>query len=156
MKITLPTTSFVFTPSTNTVSFTNMAGAFKPECLLAVINTSTGKLVYAAASSPAFGGNFSTVTFPNDTLTYFSSNAGQLSSDILQVLYDDQTFTQPVSGTVAVSGDVNGDSYTHDANGVKILSTPDAITGNDGLNVHELSSAYGGQIGSPMPLPYNN
>jgi hypothetical protein len=39
---------------------------------------------------------------------------------------------------------------------VKILSTPDAITGNDGLNVHELSSAYGGQIGSPMPLPYNN
>ena len=157
MKITLLSTQYTFTPSLNQVSFANMAGAFKPECLLAVINTTTGKLVYAAASQPSgYGGTFSTTTYPNDTLTYASSNAGQSASDILEILFDDQFFTQPVSGTVAVSGDVNGDSYTHDANGVKILSTPDPITGNDGLNVHELSSAYGGQIGSPMPLPYNN
>jgi hypothetical protein len=157
MKITLLSTQYTFTPSLNQISFANMAGAFKPECLLAVINTTTGKLVYAAASQPSgYGGTFSTTTYPNDTLTYASSNAGQSASDILEILFDDQFFTQPVSGTVAVSGDVNGDSYTHDANGVKILSTPDPITGNDGLNVHELSSAYGGQIGSPMPLPYNN
>jgi len=177
MKITLQATQFVFTPSTNKVSFAPMVGTFKPECLLAVINTTTGKLVYSAASQPAgFGGTFSTTTYSNDTLTYFSSNAGQSASDILQVLYDDQTFIQPISGTTSsyildsVTGnsmggvaDPSGGGYklkttssTLAADGTPILSTVDPMTGGDGLNMHLQSSSYGGQIGNPIPLPNNN
>jgi hypothetical protein len=176
MKITLQAAQFVFTPTTNTVSFANMAGAFKPECLLAVINTTTGKLVYSAASQPSgFGGTFSTTTYLNDTLTYASSNTGQSASDILQVLYDDQTFTQPVSGTIAsytydgngnivgsIQDPVSGDyklltaSTTYAADGTPILSTVDPMTGGDGLNFHLQSSSYGGQIGNPIPIPNNN
>jgi hypothetical protein len=176
MKITLQAAQFVFTPSTNTVSFATMLGAFKPECLLAVINTTTGKLVYSAASQPAgFGGTFSTNIYPNDTLTYLSSNAGQSASDILQVLYDDQTFTQPVTGIIAaythdgngnvigsVQDPVSGDyklltgSNTYAADGTPILSTVDPMTGGDGLNMHLQSSSYGGQVGNPIPVPNNN
>jgi hypothetical protein len=176
MKITLQAAQFVFTPTTNTVSFANMAGAFKPECLLAVINTTTGKLVYSAASQPSgFGGTFSTTTYLNDTLTYASSNTGQSASDILQVLYDDQTFTQPVSGTLtsytydgngnivgSIQDPVSGDyklltaSNTYAADGTAILSTVDPMTGGDGLNMHLQSSSYGGQIGNAIPLPNNN
>jgi len=176
MKITLELTQFVFTPSTNTVSFVPMSGAFKPERLLAVINTTTGKLVYSAASQPAgFGGTFSTTTFPNDTLTYFSSNAGQSASDILQVLYDSETQPQIVSGNVSsyilesggntiggVADPASGDyklltaSNTYAADGTPILSTVDPMTGGDGLNMHLQSSSYGGQIGNPIPLPNNN
>jgi hypothetical protein len=176
MKITLDPPQFVFTPSTNTVSFSNMGGAFKPERLLAVINTTTGKLVYSAASQPAgFGGTFSTVTFTNDTLTYFSSNAGQSASDILQVLYDSDTQAQIVSGTItsytydgngniigSVQDPASGDyklltaSTTYAADGTPILSTVDPMTGGDGLNMHLQSSSYGGQVGNPIPLPNNN
>ncbi len=176
MKITLDPIQFVFTPSTNTVSFVPMSGAFKPERLLAVINTTTGKLVYSAASQPAgFGGTFSTTTFPNDTLTYFSSNAGQSASDILQVLYDSETQPQIVSGNVSsyilesggntiggVQDAASGDyklltaSNTYAADGTPILSTVDPMTGGDGLNIHLQSSSYGGQVGNPIPVPNNN
>jgi hypothetical protein len=176
MKITLDPVQFVFTPSTNRVSFVPMSGAFKPERLLAVINTTTGKLVYSAASQPAgFGGTFSTTTFPNDTLTYFSSHAGQSASDILQVLYDSETQPQIVSGNVSsyilesggntiggVADPASGDyklltaSTTYAADGTPILSTVDPMTGGDGLNMHLQSSSYGGQIGNPIPLPNNN
>jgi hypothetical protein len=59
MKITLDQLQFTFTPTSNLISFDNMLGAFEPERLLAVINTTTGKLVYASASQPSgFGGTF--------------------------------------------------------------------------------------------------
>jgi hypothetical protein len=162
MKITLPAANFTFTPSTNKISFAPMGGAFEPARLLAVVNITSGKLIYAVASQQSgYGGTFSQTTYPNDTLTYASSNAGQNSTDILEVLYDDANAVQTVGGTVNVSGtvDVTGsdvDSYTRDGNGVKILSTVSALTAEDGLNVNVLNSSFGGEIGSAMPLPFNN
>jgi hypothetical protein len=174
MKITLPATDFVFTPSTNTIDFSPMLGAFKPERLLAVINTTTGKLVYAAASQAAgYGGTFSTTTYANDTLTYASSNVGQASGDIIEVLYDSELTSQLVSGVVKVQ-DANGlnigsapDPLTGDnrlftqssvqaGDGTPILSTYDPLSGEDGLNVNLLNSSFGGQVGSALPIPNNN
>jgi hypothetical protein len=171
MKITLNPGQFVFTPSTNTISFSNMSGLFSPERLLAVINTTTGKLMYASASYAAgYGGTFSTSIYINDTLTYASSNAGQGASDILQCLYDDQYYSQQISGTIttfandyegngigSVNDPVDGNfrlktaSTTYASDGTPILSTVDPISGGDGLNVHLQSSAYGGELGQPLP-----
>jgi hypothetical protein len=176
MKITLDPTQFVFTPSLNRISFANMSGAFKPERLLAVTNVTTGKLIYAVASQPAgFGGTFSTGTFPNDRLTYASSNAGQSPTDIIECLYDSETQPQIVSGNVSsytfdgngniigsVQDPVSGNyklltaSNTYAADGTPILSTVDPMTGGDGLNFHLQSSSYGGQVGNPIPIPNNN
>ena len=89
MKITLDSALFTFTPASNLVDFDNMAGTFKPERLLAVINTTTGKVIYSAASEPSgYNGSFSNGVFTNSQLTYVSSNVGQSPSDILQCLYD--------------------------------------------------------------------
>jgi hypothetical protein len=141
MKITLQAAQFTFTPGSNVVDFSPMLGAFKPERLLAVINTTTGKLVYSAASQPSgFGGTFSTTTYTNDTLTYSSSNTGQSGSDILQVLYDSETASQNISAS----------------DGTQVLTTVDPMTGGDGLNMHLQSSSYGGQLGNPIPIPNNN
>ncbi len=118
-----------------------MLGAFQPERLLAVINTTSGKLVYAASSQVAgYGGTFSTGTYTNDTLTYQSSNAGQTSSDILQILYDSETASQNISAS----------------DGTQVLTTTDAMSLQEGLNVNLLNSSFGGQLGNPIPLPNNN
>ena len=177
MKITLDPAQFVFTPSLNKISFSNMGGDFKPYRLLAVTNVTTGKLVYSVAGQPnGYNGTFSTTTFPNDTLTYVSSNAGQSASDIIEVLYDSDTQSQLVSGTTssyildsvtssAMGGvaDPSGGGYklktvssTLAADGTEILSTVDPMTGGDGLNIHLQSSSYGGQLGNPIPVPNNN
>jgi hypothetical protein len=176
MKITLEPTQFVFTPSLNKIDFSNMIGAFKPYRLLAVTNVTTGKLIYSVASQPAgYNGSFSTTIYPDDTLTYVSSNAGQSASDIIEVLYDSDTQPQLISGTTSsyiletggntIGGvaDPSGGGYklktassTLAADGTPILSTVDPMTGGDGLNMHLQSSSYGGQIGNPIPLPNNN
>ena len=174
MKITLPATDFVFTPSTNTIDFSPMLGSFLPYRLLAVTNITTGKLIYAVASSSAgFSGSFSTTTYTNDTLTYVSSNAGQSASDIIEVLYDSELTPQLVAGVVKVQ-DGNGlnigsapDPLTGDnrlftqssvqaGDGTPILSTYDTQSGEDGLNVNLLNSSFGGQLGSALPIPNNN
>jgi len=161
MKIILPSTAYVFNPGSNQITFTTFGAQWKSERLYAVINITTGKLVYAVASQPAgFGGTFSTVTFINDRLTYSSSNAGQSSSDVLQVIYDDPAANQNVIVTSIPNVTVNPVTVTEspvvDANGVPILSTVDPMTGGDGLNMHLQSSSYGGQLGSPIPIPNNN
>lgn len=162
MKITLQPTQFIFTPSLNKIDFSNMLGTFKPERLLAVINVTQGKVMYATGSAAqGLGGTFSNTVYTNDTLTYASSNAGQLASDILEVLYDSEIEPQIVSGTITVNQplDVSAADVPvrlSDANGVDILSSVDPITGEDGLNVNLLTSSFGGEIGSAMPLPFNN
>ena len=141
MKITLQPTQFTFSPGSNVVDFSPMVGAFQPERLLAVINTTTGKLVYAAASDVAgYGGTFTTSSYTNDTLVYDSSNAGQNPSDILQVLYDSETVPQNISAS----------------DGTQVLTTTDAMSLQEGLNVNLLNSSFGGQLGNPIPLPNNN
>lgn len=163
MKIILSSTQFVFTPTSNLVSFDAMNGAFKPERLLAIINTTTGKIIYSTAgTNSGLGGVFSSGTFTNSQLTYASSNAGQSASDILEIFYEDENSSQLVSGTITVSPqplDVSAvpvEVKTLAADGTQILSTVDPISGGDGLNVHVQSSAYGGTIGNPIPLPNNN
>lgn len=155
MKRILNISEYVFTPSSNQVRFTSPA--FKPERLLAVIDTTTGKLVFSSAGQTSgFGGTFSTVFNPFDTLTYNSSNVGQDASDVLQIIYDDPAAVQPVSGTVGITGSVNAvvaEAPVYAADGTPILSTYDALTGEDGLNTHQLSSAYGGQVNNPLPMP---
>jgi hypothetical protein len=171
MKITLEQTQFSFNPALNLVSFDNMTGIFKPERLLAVINTNTGKLIYSAASQPSgFGGTFANGVYANSQLTYASSNSGQSPSDILQCLYDDNNAQQQISGAVttyvsdangnpigSVSDPISGDyklltaSNTYAGDGTPILSTVDPVTGNDGLNTHLQSSTFGGQLGNPLP-----
>jgi len=162
MKIILPSTNYTFTPSLNRVSFSPMSGNFDPAKLLGIVNVTTGKIIFATGSQPSgLGGTFSTVTFTNDTLTYSSSNVGQNSTDILQVIYEDPTATQTVGGSVSISGqplDVSAASVPvklSDGNGVKVLSTVDTITGEDGLNVNLLNSSFGGTVGAAMPLPFN-
>jgi len=140
-----------------------MGGGFKKENLYAVINITTGKLVYAVASvTSGYGGSFS-----GNLLTYTSSNVGQLASDTLQVIYDDETFTQNITGSVTiqdpatVQGNV-GAAHTvptsiHDGSGTyPILSTPDPLTLREGLDINLQSASVQGLLNNPLPLPYQN
>ena len=140
-----------------------MGGAFKRQNLYAVINITTGKLVYAVASvSSGFGG-----TFAGTVLTYSSSNVGQLASDTLQVIYDDETFTQNITGSVTIQDPANVQgpngsanavaSAIHDGSGTfPILSTPDPLTLREGLDIHVQSASVQGLLNNPLPLPYQN
>jgi hypothetical protein len=170
MKITLEPTQFVFNPTAKTVNFDNMGGAFKPERLLAVINTSTGLIIYSAASSPSYSGTFSNGVYTKSVLTYTSTNVGQSASDIIQVLYDSETAAQTVVGnissyilesggnTVGGVADPSGGGYklktasnTYAADGTPILSTVDPVTGGDALNVSLQASNFAGQLNQPLP-----
>jgi len=140
-----------------------MGGGFKKENLYAVINITTGKLVYAVASvSSGFGG-----TFAGNILTYSSSNAGQLASDTLQVIYDDETAVQNITGTVSIQDPANvtgtlGAAHAvpaaiHDGSGTyQILSTPDPVTLREGLDINVQSASVQGLLNNPLPLPYQN
>ena len=179
MKITLTSAQYTFTPASNQIIFL-FGGSFKPENLYAVINTTTGKLVYAAASVTAgYGGTFSTTTFTNDTLIYNSSNAGQSPTDLLQCIYDDAGAIQNVNASGQISANtysgygetipgiydnaigeyrlaVDALTKTSAADGTPIYATYDPQSGEDGLNVNLLNSSFGGQVGSAMPIPNNN
>lgn len=162
MKRVLPTGLYTFNPTVNQINFTPFAG-FDPKCLYAVIDVTTGKLIYSTASSGAgFGGSFA-----GPVLTYASSNAGQLATDVLQVIYDDEYATQVVSGSVSVSGTsaVTGTvgssgsvaTAVHDGSGTfPILSSADPISGRDGLDINVLSSSFGGKINNPLPIPFQD
>jgi len=140
-----------------------MGGGFKKENLYAVINITTGKLVYAVASvSSGFGG-----TFAGNILTYTSSNAGQLNTDTLQVIYDDETAVQNITGTVSIQDPANVTgtlgaahaipSAIHDGSGTfQILSTPDPVTLREGLDINVQSASVQGLLNNPLPLPYQN
>lgn len=163
MKRVLPTSNFTFTPSLNRVDFTPMGAGFKKENLYAIINITTGKLIYAVASvSSGFGGSFA-----GYILTYSSSNIGQLASDTLQVIYDDETAVQNITGSVTIQDPANvrgtvgtSDaiaSAVHDGSGTyPILSSVDPVTGRDGLDINILTSSYGGELNNPLPIPFQN
>jgi hypothetical protein len=169
MKIILPASNYTYTPSLNRVDFSPMGASFDSKRLLAIINIKTGKTIYATGSSDAGLGG----TFSGSLLTYASSNAGQLASDPIQVFYDDELAIQQVSGTVSIAGTVVVDepvtiegsvgssksvpSAIYDGSGTfPILSTPDPLTGREGLDINLQSSSYGGLLNNPLPLPYQN
>ena len=169
MKRILNPSEFTYTPSTNQINFSGVSG-FAARNLLAVISITTEKLIYSVASGPSgYGGSFA-----GSVLTYDSSNAGQNVSDILQIIYDDPAGIQNVSATGTVSSqvfDYNGNgitgiqdpatseyflavdskSRTNAGDGTPILSTVDPNGGGDGLNTHLQSSAFGGELGQPLP-----
>jgi hypothetical protein len=90
-------TNCTFDPINNQIDFANTAN-FQPGRLYAVINITTGKLIYSAASEDlGFGGSFS-----GDVLTYDSSNAGQSISDDLMIIYDDPSAVQEIAGSVTI------------------------------------------------------
>jgi hypothetical protein len=90
-------TSYTFDPANNQIDFSPM-GNFNSGRLYAVIDVTTGKLIYSvAAAAQGFGGSFS-----GDILTYASSNAGQSVSDSLMAIYDDPSAVQIISGNVAL------------------------------------------------------
>lgn len=163
MKTVLPISNFTFTPSLNQVNFSPMGGAFKRQNLYAVINITTGKLIYAVASvTSGFGG-----TFAGNILTYASSNAGQLNTDVLQVIYDDENAVQIIAGSVTIQDPANVKgvvgtasavaSAIHDGSGtLPILSTPDPLTLREGLDIHVQSASVQGLLNNPLPLPYQN
>jgi hypothetical protein len=163
MKIILPPANYTYTPSLNRVDFSVMGAGFDSNRLLAIINIKTGSTIYATGSAAAGLGG----TFVGNILTYASSNAGQLSTDPLQIFYEDAAAVQPVSGTINVSGPVEVVGTTgaadalisaiYDGSGTfPILSTPDALSGRDGLDINLQSSSYGGLLNNPLPLPYQN
>ena len=168
MKIILNSGQYSFNPSLNRVTFDAMGGAFKPERLLAIINTTTGKVVFTTGGTNAgLSGTFTNGTFTNSILTYTSSNAGQSASDILEIFYDDENFIQPVSGTVSVTQPVQVEGLTgtgsavasaiYDGSGTfPILSSIDPISSRDGLDINLLSSSYGGKLNNPLPAPYGD
>jgi hypothetical protein len=163
MKIILAASSYTFTPATNQVNFTPMGVTFDPKNLLAILNVTTGKTIFATGSADAgLGGSFA-----GNILTYASSNAGQNASDILQVFYDDPAALQQVAGTVSVTQPVVVEgavgaavavaSAIHDGSGTfPILSTPDPISGRDGLDINLQSSSFAGKLNNPLPLPYQD
>ena len=156
MKRILPAGYFSFTPSLNQIDFTAL-GYFTASNLLAVIDVTTGKLVYSTAGSTSgYGGSFS-----GAILTYTSSNAGQSPTDILQVIYDDpyyaQNITGSITGTVVIDPSTNVKSRVYDGTGgYPILSTTDPVTGREGLDMNLQSSSFGGQIGSVLNTPYQD
>jgi hypothetical protein len=90
-------TSYTFDPANNQIDFSPM-GNFNSGRLYAVIDVTTGKLIYSvAADAQGYGGSF-----VGDILTYDSSNAGQSISDSLMAIYDDPSAVQQVAGTVSV------------------------------------------------------
>lgn len=180
MKKVLSSGNYTFLPGTNEIRFSGFA--FNPSNLYAVINITTGKLIYSVASDAAgYGGNFTTTVSLNDTLIYDSSNVGQSPSDLLQVIYDDPAAVQdvtvtntvttnsqtqdaggnpiystndPVSGVAGLN--VSSTSRTFDAYGIPIGSTPDMASFRDGLDVNLLNSSFGGQVGQVLPPPFTD
>jgi hypothetical protein len=61
MKIILTSANYNFNPSAQLVDFDQMLGLFNPQRLLAIVNVTTGGLVYSTAADAAgFGGVFTT------------------------------------------------------------------------------------------------
>jgi hypothetical protein len=93
MKIILPPSNYNFNPAFQIVDFDPMLGVFDPQRLLAIVNVTTGGLVYSTASNAAgYGGVFSGGTYPNSILTFNTSAGAMTPTDILQVFYDDASY----------------------------------------------------------------
>ena len=150
MKTILESSNYTFIPSSNQVDFGTMS-TFNQSKLLAIINVTTGKLVYSTSGTDSgFGGSFS-----GNVLTYASSNAGQNTSDILQVIYEDPTASQVVVGSYGSEATLK--SALHDGSGTyPILSTPDPVTLRDGLDINIQSASVMGLLNNPLPMPYSN
>jgi len=105
MKIILTSANYNFNPSAQLVDFDQMLGLFNPQRLLAIVNVTTGGLVYSTAADAAgFGGVFTNGFYTNSLLTFDTPGTGMSSSDILQVFYDDPNYITPTSTDITKYG----------------------------------------------------
>jgi len=101
MKITMPLGNWSFNPGIPTAGFIDFTyPGFVQENLYAVINTSQpgNPIIFSTSGGAALGGVFTggTKLYPN----YDTSSMSP--SDNLQVIYDDPTFAQTITGSVTV------------------------------------------------------
>jgi hypothetical protein len=75
------TTAVTFTAAAKTVDFSGWA-SFDSRRLLAVVNVTVGKVLYAPGSTAYTG------TFAGSVLTFTTSNAGMANGDVLSIDYD--------------------------------------------------------------------
>lgn len=102
MKLTMPLGNWSFNPGIPTAGFIDFTyPGFVQENLYAVINTSQpgNPIIFSTSGGAALGGVFTggTKLYPN----YDTSSMSP--SDNLQVIYDDLTYPQNVSGTIDVN-----------------------------------------------------
>lgn len=133
MKKIVHPSYFVFDPSNNRIDFTNFP-SFNFTYLYAIINVTTGQLIYATSGQSAgLQGSYSS-PFLNLTFDATSMNP----ADELQIIYN--LPAQPIA-----DADENG-----------IMSTIDIDSGERGLNFNLLNSSFGGRINEPMSTPHED
>lgn len=101
MKITMPSGSWTFTPGvpgTGQIDFSYPG--FVQENLYAVINTSASgnPIIFSTSGGASLGGTFVSGTILRPNFDTSSMGAG----DALQVIYDDASFIQDVTGSITV------------------------------------------------------
>ena len=92
--------SYTFTPGASGVGTVNLSGIanFNIKFLVAVINQTRGIPIYATGSTDTRYTALSGITQNGATLTLFADTTGHNSSDVLQVIYEDQAGS-PISDT---------------------------------------------------------
>jgi hypothetical protein len=91
--------AYTFTPGASGAGTVNLSGipAFNLRFLVAIINKTRGVTIYATGNSET---RYTLVS--GTTITLFADTTGQLSTDVLDVIYEDQTGA-PISDTAAQS-----------------------------------------------------
>lgn len=85
--------TYTFTPGASGVGTVNLSGiaGFNIKFLVAVINQTRGVTIYATGDAATRYTALSGITLSGATLTLFADTTGHSSSDVLQVIYEDQT-----------------------------------------------------------------
>ncbi|HNC40286.1 MAG TPA: hypothetical protein PK522_00725 [Nitrosomonas sp.] len=130
------TPAYTFTPGGSGVGTVDLSGisGFNVKNLVAVINQTRGVVIYATGQSST---RYTNVT--GTTVTLFYDTTGQSGSDVLQVIYEDNSTDQPVS--VSSSALPTGAATSANQNtGNTSLSNIDTAT--TGINA-KLNSNFG-------------
>ena len=133
MKKIVNPSYFVFEPANNRIDFTTFP-SFNLTYLYAIINVTSGQLIYSTAGQSAgLQGSYSA---PYLNLTFDVTSMG--GADELQIIYN--MSAQPIA----------------DADENAIFSTIDIDSGERGLNFNLLNSSFGGRINEPMSSPHED
>ena len=89
--------SYTFTPGASGVGTVNLSGiaGFNIKYLVAIVNQTRGETIYATGSTAT-----RYTALSGTTLTLFANTTGHSSSDVLQVIYEDQAGS-PIADTAA-------------------------------------------------------
>ena len=138
MKL-LITPSYTFTPGISGSGTVNLSGigSFDVKHLVAIINQTKGNVIYSTGSVAL---RYTNVT--GTTLTLFCDTSLMSNTDTLQVIYDDQTYSQPVTNASFANLDVALSTVAKDATvlatnvlqGAINETAPASDTASSGLN----------------------